>query len=181
MPPAVQASITQKMTSQPAWMRRRWGSRTHDDIYGLVQVHHNAVLVEDRHSGDSALGEHVHDVEHARVHRRRRKRPVRRLVPLETLRVRVRHLHVRADPQLAQAHVQLLYFLLALWRPARSVKVRLRQLGRKRETHVDGYELEQAVLCEDGDDDLVPRLAVVIKQGQPPCVGLDEQLCSAEQ
>lgn len=58
-------------------MDREEDRETDDDVYGLIQVHHDTVLVQDRHGGDTVLGEEVDDVEDSRLERRGRQRPVR--------------------------------------------------------------------------------------------------------
>jgi len=46
-----------------------------------------------------------------------------------------------------------------------------RELG----TNIDRNEFEETILCEDGDDDLVSCLRVVVKKGQSTGVCLDQE------
>lgn len=45
-------------------------------------------------------------------------------------------------------------------------------------THVDGDEFQQSVLCENGHDDFVASLGVVVQKGYTACMGLNEELSS---
>lgn len=50
-------------------------AQTHHNVDGLEQIQHDAVLVNDRDRADPALAKDVHDIKHARLHRRGRQRP----------------------------------------------------------------------------------------------------------
>jgi len=41
---------------------------------------------------------------------------------------------------------------------------RVTRTGRRRAHYIDGYELEETILREDGDDDLMTGLSVVVKK-----------------
>ena len=44
-----------------------------------------------------------------------------------------------------------------------------------RKAYIDGYEFEKAILGHYGDYHLVAGIAVVVEEGETPCVGLNEK------
>lgn len=60
MLPAVQGSIVSKVNrTDIATLTTEF---TYDHIYGLVEVHYNAILIDDRHGRNTPFGKHVYDI-----------------------------------------------------------------------------------------------------------------------